>query len=85
MPPNSIAYTTRMREIRRYAQPGAEELHGGGAVLMLGTLRLRGHDQARGNVRDTHGGFHFVDVLAAFAAGTEGVHREFIRRDDDVR
>src|SRR5205085_2184764 len=31
------------------------------------------HDAAR-DVRDAHGGLHFVDVLASFAAGTERVN-----------
>jgi len=50
---------------------------------MLRTLGLRCDDEAGGNVRDAHGGFDLVHVLAALAAGTERVHLEFIRRDDD--
>ena len=50
---------------------------------MLRTLRLRRDDEAGRNVRYAHGGFNLVHVLAALAAGTERVHLEFIRRNDD--
>src|ERR1035441_9707751 len=45
-----------------------QELHRRGAILVLGPLALRGHDQARRNVRDANGGFDLVHVLATLAA-----------------
>ena len=36
-----------------------------------------------GNVRDADGGFHFVDVLSAFAAGAESVDAQIFGTDVD--
>src|SRR5208282_1511954 len=52
---------------------GAQELHGDFAVLELAALVLALHDDAGGDVGEADGGLDFVDVLAAVAAGAEGV------------
>ena len=48
---------------------------------MLRTLGLRGDHEPGRDVRDAHGGFHFVHVLAAFAAGAKGVHLKLRRAE----
>src|SRR5258708_21746297 len=48
---------------------------------MLGALALTGNHQSSGDMPNADGGLDFVDVLAALAAGTEGVNFEFIRRN----
>src|ERR1035437_2523145 len=64
--------------------PRQQKPHCGGAILVLRTLGLRCDDETGWNVRDAHGGFDLVHVLAALATGTERVHLEFSWRDDDV-
>ena len=61
-----------------------EQVHGLGAVLVLGPLVLAGHHQARGQMGDAHGGIGLVDVLPARAAGAVGVHAEVLVLDLDV-
>src|SRR5258705_4482289 len=61
----------------------AQHLHGHFAVLALAALHLAGDDDPSGNVGNPDGGFHFVDVLAALAAGAEGVELQVIRLDVD--
>src|SRR5882757_3226049 len=61
----------------------AQHLHGHFAVLVLAALHLAGHDDSAGNVRDANGGFHFIDILAALAAGAESVEFQVIRLDVD--
>ncbi len=51
----------------------AEHLHGHLAILALAALGLAGHHSVGWKMGDADGGFDFVDVLAAFAAGTESV------------
>ena len=62
---------------------GAQHLHGHFAILVLAALHLAGDDDAAGDVRDANGGFDFVDVLAALAAGAEGVELEIVGVDVD--
>ena len=64
---------------------GDQHRHRGGFVLHLTALRLRRGDEAGRNVREAHGGFNFVYVLSAFAAGTIRVATDFGFRNDDVR
>src|SRR5205807_8563251 len=52
----------------------AKHLHGQLAVFMLAAFGLAANHDAARDVRDAHGGLHFVDVLASFAAGTERVN-----------
>jgi hypothetical protein len=53
---------------------GAEHLHGHLAILALAALGLARHDNICWEVGDANGSLHFVDVLAAFAAGTKRVN-----------
>src|SRR4029450_1509905 len=48
---------------------GAQHSHRLGAVLVLRSFFLYGHDDAAWNVSDADGGFGLVDVLAAGSAG----------------
>ena len=50
---------------------------------MLAALVLALDDDARGQVREAHGRFDFVDVLAAVAAGAESVYAKVFGPDDD--
>src|ERR1019366_9146235 len=61
-----------------------QKLHRRGAILMLGTLALRGHNQPRRQVRDANGGLDLVHVLAALAAGTKCVHLKLAGRKRDL-
>ena len=61
-----------------------EDSHGHFAVLVLAALVLALHDDAGRKVRDADGGFHFVDVLAAMAAGAESVDAHIFGPDDDL-
>jgi len=50
---------------------------------VLAALVLALDDDACRKMRDADGGFDFVDVLAAVAAGAEGVELEIVRLHDD--
>ena len=54
-------------------QPGAQDLHGHRAVLVLRALVLAGHDDPGRQMGDAHRGVGLVDVLPAGAAGAVGV------------
>src|SRR5262249_13869191 len=62
---------------------GAQDLHGFIAVFVLRAFILACHHDPRGKVGDAHGGIGGVDVLAAFAAGTVGVHADLFRLNVD--
>ena len=64
-------------------KPGAQHFHGHFAVFALAALRLAADDDVGRQVRDADGGFHFVDVLAAFAAGAESVDSQIFGTDVD--
>ena len=51
---------------------------------MLRTLVLALHDDAAGEMRDAHGGIGHVDVLAAGAAGAEGIDAQVLVLDIDL-
>lgn len=59
-------------------QLGAQHVHGLLLVAKLAAFVLAGYDHSGGNVRDAHGGFHLVHILAALAAGTVGVHLQIL-------
>ena len=65
-------------------QLGLQHFHGGSTVLVLGAFVLAGNDDAGGNVRQAHGGIGLVDVLAARAAGTIGIHAQVFVFNLDV-
>jgi len=60
---------------------GAQYAHGLILVLDLTALVLALHHDARGQVRQPHGGFRSVDVLAARAGGAEQVDAQVVRVD----
>src|SRR5271170_1279451 len=64
-------------------KPGAQHFHGHFAVFALAALRLAADDDVRRQVRDTDGGFHLVDVLAAFATRAESVDTQVFGTDVD--
>jgi hypothetical protein len=55
-------------------QARTKHLHGHLAILALAALGLARHDNICWEVGDANGSLHFVDVLAAFAAGTKRVN-----------
>ena len=61
--------------------PGFQDLHRARSVLELRPFVLTLHDDAARNVRDTHGSFHLVDVLASGTAGPERVDPELLVLD----
>ncbi len=67
----------------RLVEMRAEKFHGDFAILVLAALGLALDDDARGNMRDADGGFHFVDVLAAGAAGAKRVNANLVGLDVD--
>ena len=64
----------------------AQDAHGGILVVMLRALVLALDGDARGDVRDAHGGIRRVHALPAGAAGAEDVHAQirFLDLDFDV-
>ena len=62
---------------------GFQHADGFGPVFGLGAFDLTGDDDAGGEVGDADGGFDFVDVLSAFAAGAVGVDFEIVIADFD--
>ena len=60
---------------------GAEHVHRFLAVGVLRALLARGDDDAARLVQNPHRGLHFIDVLAARAAGARKGHFEIVRRD----
>ncbi|MNX99056.1 hypothetical protein D3C86_1314880 [compost metagenome] len=64
-------------------KPRAQNLHGLGAVLMLGFLRT-GDDQTRRKMGDTNGGVGGVDVLAARTGSTHRIDANVFRANFDV-
>ena len=60
------------------------DFHGQFAILVLAAFVLALHDDAGGQVRDAHRGFHLVHVLAARAAGAEGVDAHFLGLHDNL-
>ncbi len=62
----------------------AQHIHRLRAVLYLRALLLRGHDDARGNVRDPDRGLRLVHVLAAGTARFIRVDLQVARIDVDV-
>ncbi len=65
-------------------QARAEHLHGHLSILALTALRLARHDDVCREVSDADGGLHLVDVLPAFASGTESVHAQIFGADVDL-
>ena len=65
-------------------QPGAQDLHRLGAVLVLALLLLHRNDDAGRHMRDPHGAFGLVDVLAAGAGGTVTVDAQIALVDLDI-
>ena len=63
---------------------GAQNLHGPFAVLVLAALVLALNHNAGRKVRDTDGGFNFVDILTAVAAGAECVNAKIVGFHHDV-
>ena len=55
------------------------------AVAPLAALGLTGDDDAARFVHDAHGGFDFVHVLSAFAAGAKSIDLDIGRIDFDRR
>src|SRR5207302_9822147 len=51
---------------------------------VLAAFGLTADNDAAGNVRDANGGFDFVDVLSAFAAGTERVDLQILGTNVDL-
>jgi hypothetical protein len=64
-------------------EPRAEHLHRELAILALTALGLACDNNVCREVGDAHGGFDLVYVLAALAAGAEGVHAEVFRANID--
>ena len=67
----------------QFVELGAQHLHGDFAILVLAAFVLALDDDAARQVRDAHGGFDFVDVLAAVAAGAKRVDAQIFGLDDD--
>ena len=65
-------------------EAGAQDLHGGLAVLDLGLFVLAGHDCPGGEVGDADGGVGGVDALAAGSAGAVDVDAEVFLADVDL-
>src|ERR1700683_3027709 len=63
---------------------GAKNLHSPFAVLVLAALVLALNHNAGRKVRDTDGGFNFVNILAAVAAGAECVDTKIVGFHHDV-
>ena len=61
-----------------------EHRHRFGAVLRLAAFDLAGHNDAAGYVRQTHGGFHLVHVLAPFAACAVSINPQVLIPHDNV-
>ena len=61
----------------------AQYLQGFVLVFVLAALVLAFHHHARGQMRDPDGGRRLVDVLAARAAGTEGIDLQILWIDLD--
>ena len=68
----------------QFVEARLEHLHGAGLVLELRALILTLDHNAGRDVRDADGGFHLIHVLAAGAAGPEGVDLEVVVIDHDV-
>ena len=64
-------------------EPGAQDLHGQAAVLMLRFLG-RDDDEPGRQMGDAHGRIRLVDVLAAGAAGAHGVDADVLGADVEV-
>ncbi|OPZ22789.1 MAG: hypothetical protein BWZ10_00247 [candidate division BRC1 bacterium ADurb.BinA364] len=64
-------------------QARAQDLEGLGAVLDLRFFVLAGHDQARRQMRQAHGGVGGVDALASRAGRMKGVHFQVFGLDLD--
>ena len=64
-------------------EPRLERLHRDVAVLVLG-FQAGGHNDSAGEVGDPHRGVGLVDVLAARAAGAEGVDADVLVLDVDL-
>ncbi len=65
-------------------EPGAQHIHGLGAVAVLRAVGLAGDDDAGGQVGDADGGVGAVDVLAAGTRGTVGVDLQVALVDVDL-
>ncbi len=65
-------------------QPGAQDLHRLGTVLVLRALLLHRHHDAGRDVRDAHGAVGLVDMLAAGAGRAIGVDPQIPLVDLDV-
>src|SRR5690606_11242995 len=72
--PARLRLRRRLSRTLLVQQPGLEQGHGAGAVLVLAALVLALDDDAGGQVGDADGRVGLVDVLAAGAGGAEGVH-----------
>src|SRR5690606_17905288 len=71
--PAGLGLLLRRRVLLGGLQPGLQQCHGAGAVLVLGALVLAFHHDAGGQVGDADRRVGLVDVLAAGAGGAEGV------------
>jgi len=69
---------------RLVVESGAQHLHGAVPVAVLGTLVLTGDHDSGGDVGDPHRRIGHVHVLAALAAGPEGVDTQIALLDFDL-
>ena len=67
-----------------FVKPRAQNAHRLFLVLELAFFVLTGHDDAAGNVRDTHGAVRLVDVLPAVAGRTVDVDAQVVGVDFHV-
>ncbi len=79
-----VGYLLLMLLFEQFGQFRREHLHSHFLILMLAAFILAGDDDARGDVRDAHGGIRLVDVLAARAARAVRVCLQILRIDFHV-
>ncbi len=68
----------------QFVEPGTQDFHGQLAIFVLAALVLALHDDARRQMREANGRFHFIDVLPAMAARTECINAEIFGLDNDL-
>src|SRR4029079_15417275 len=64
--------------------PRAQDVHGGGAVLVLRAAVLHHHHDTGRDMGDADRGFGLVDVLAAGALRAHGLNPQIVVLDVDV-
>src|SRR5699024_5601786 len=65
-------------------EPGLEQRHGLGTVLVLAALVLTLHHDACRQVGETYRRVRRVDVLAARTGGTKRIHTQILAADFDI-